>query len=399
MGSSLPLPPTHTHSVFGGCSLCRRRVDALWVACLTIGSSVRLFIVDGSCFFLHQRRGCPTPRTVAPPPRGGKRAGGWGRGLRTLRSLRQRRNDAPWLACVTTASLFGYCFYFRVLARRKWVHPSLPTQCSKCVRFVVVVVTHYLYPLAWPLVDLLRCVSSRGLGSLLSSSWSRIFLTRLLDHRMVYCGACNRGQWVLWDHFRCFQGECLAITPPMVVLPPTTRVPHSYAHHRVCLSSLRSPYRNFRKFQTELGRHLNRASVEYVVDGIRDGFRTGLVPESVPLVSEHWCVRCSSTSLLRSGSVGFQVLCGSSDFWSPVQPVWRYFQEELAGQVALHTWLLLAHYIIDSIATMLEWMLRFHCGLFTFNFRNHRLVYSVGYCFSLRVFLFYDFFVDVTRLL
>ena len=185
----------------------------------------------------------------------------------------------------------------------------------------------------------------------------------------------------------------------MVVLPSTTRVPHSYAHHRVCLSSLRSPYRNFRKFQTELGRHLNRASVEYVVDGIRDGFRTGLVPESVPLVSGHWCVRCSSTCLLRSGSVGFQVLCGSSDFWSPVQPVWRYFQEELAGQVALHTWLLLAHYIIDSIATMLEWMLRFHCGLFTFNFRNHRLVYSVGYCFSLRVFLFYDFFVDVTRLL
>ena len=38
---------------------------------------------------------------------------------------------------------------------------------------------------------------------------------------------------------------------------------------------------NLREFQKELSQHPDRARVAYVVDGIRDGFRTGFVSESV----------------------------------------------------------------------------------------------------------------------
>ena len=42
---------------------------------------------------------------------------------------------------------------------------------------------------------------------------------------------------------------------------------------------------NLQEFQKELSRHPDRARVAYVVDGIRDGFRTGFVSESVSLVA------------------------------------------------------------------------------------------------------------------
>ena len=44
---------------------------------------------------------------------------------------------------------------------------------------------------------------------------------------------------------------------------------------------------NFSAFQRELALHPDRTSAEFVLDGIRFGFRTGFVPGLVPLVYPH----------------------------------------------------------------------------------------------------------------
>ena len=120
--------------------------------------------------------------------------------------------------------------------------------------------------------------------------------------------------------FYLFGGVCSGGVPPSPIKSLNTSSSlDSSCSSFVCPSSRLliiaevTPH-NFWEFQTELGRHVDRAR----------GLCRGLLSKN----------RFPWFRLSRSRSVGFPVLCGSSDFWSPVQSVWRYLQLRRVSQTS-----------------------------------------------------------------
>ena len=98
-------------------------------------------------------------------------------------------------------------------------------------------------------------------------------MTNSHDHRLVYSCAelplCSTGGGLPLSlspfASSSLDSSCSSFVGPSSRLPIVARV---------------TPL-NLREFQKELSQHPDRAHVAYVVDGIRDGFRTGFVSESV----------------------------------------------------------------------------------------------------------------------